>query len=130
MTRSALANTFGGIVSPICFAAFRLMMNSNFFGCSTGRSAGLGAFQYFVHVGGGAPVQVGNAHAVAHKPTGFHIFSPVVYRREPALYREVGNLFSVRIEDGARQHKDCVSTPLRAARNAVSISLGSSTSRY
>ena len=31
---------FGGIVRPICFAAFRLMISSNFFGCSTGRSAG------------------------------------------------------------------------------------------
>src|SRR5882672_10145771 len=40
MTRSARANTFGGIVRPICLAAFRLMMNSNFVGCSTGRSAG------------------------------------------------------------------------------------------
>src|SRR6266508_1035579 len=41
MTLSALANTFGGIVSPICFAAFKLMTNSNFVGCSTGRSADL-----------------------------------------------------------------------------------------
>ena len=41
ITLSALASTFGGIVRPICFAAFRLMMSSNFFGCSTGRSAGL-----------------------------------------------------------------------------------------
>jgi hypothetical protein len=41
ITLSALANTLGGIVRPICFAAFRLMMNSNFIGCSTGRSAGL-----------------------------------------------------------------------------------------
>src|SRR5262244_1423827 len=45
MTVSALANTFGGMVRPICFAAFRLMMNSNFFGCSTGRSAGLAPFR-------------------------------------------------------------------------------------
>ena len=45
ITLSALANTFGGIVNPICFAAFRLMMNSNFFGCSTGRSAGLVPFK-------------------------------------------------------------------------------------
>ena len=30
MTWSALAKTFGGIVRPICLAAFRLMMNSNF----------------------------------------------------------------------------------------------------
>ncbi len=41
MTLSALANTLGGIVNPICFAVFRLITNSNFLGCSTGRSAGL-----------------------------------------------------------------------------------------
>ncbi len=41
ITRSALAKTVGGMVNPICFAAFRLITNSNFFGCSTGRSAGL-----------------------------------------------------------------------------------------
>ena len=41
MTRSARTSTFGGIVRPICFAALRLMMSSNFIGCSTGRSAGL-----------------------------------------------------------------------------------------
>jgi hypothetical protein len=39
MTRSARAKTFGGIVRSICLAAFRFMMNSNFFGCSTGRLA-------------------------------------------------------------------------------------------
>ena len=38
--RSARTSTFGGIVRPICFAVFRLMMNSNFVGCSTGKSAG------------------------------------------------------------------------------------------
>jgi hypothetical protein len=41
ITLSALTSTFGGIVRPICFAVLRLMMNSNFVGCSTGRSAGL-----------------------------------------------------------------------------------------
>src|SRR5262245_12683911 len=40
ITLSALASTLGGIVRPICLAASRLMMKSNFFGCSTGRSAG------------------------------------------------------------------------------------------
>ena len=59
MTRSARASTFGGIVRPICFAAFRLMMNSNFVGCSTGKIGGLGALQNLVHIRGGAPVQVG-----------------------------------------------------------------------
>ena len=47
ITLSALASTFGGIVRPICFAAFKLMMNSNFFGCSTGRSTGFVPFSMF-----------------------------------------------------------------------------------
>jgi hypothetical protein len=41
ITRSALANTFGGIVMPICLAVLRLITNSNLVGCSTGKSAGL-----------------------------------------------------------------------------------------
>src|SRR5262245_57011535 len=45
ITLSALASTFGGIVRPICFAAFRLITNSNFVGCSTGKSAGLAPFK-------------------------------------------------------------------------------------
>src|SRR4029453_10453718 len=45
MTLSPRASTFGGIVRPICLAAFRLMISSNFFGCSTGRSAGLVPFR-------------------------------------------------------------------------------------
>jgi hypothetical protein len=45
ITLSARANTFGGIVRLICFAPFRLMMNSNFLGCSTGSSAGLAPFR-------------------------------------------------------------------------------------
>src|SRR6266576_5409224 len=44
ITLSALASTLCGIVRPICLAAFRLMINSNFFGCSTGRSAGFVPF--------------------------------------------------------------------------------------
>jgi hypothetical protein len=45
ITLSARASTLGGIVRPICLAAFRLMMNSNFIGCSTGRSAGFAPFR-------------------------------------------------------------------------------------
>jgi hypothetical protein len=41
ITRSALAKTFGGIVTPICLAAFRLIKNSKLVGCSTGSSDGL-----------------------------------------------------------------------------------------
>ena len=45
ITLSARASTFGGIVRPICLAAFRLIISSNFVGCSTGRSAGLAPFR-------------------------------------------------------------------------------------
>src|SRR5215471_18885496 len=45
ITLSARASTVGGIVKLICLAAFKLMMNSNFLGCSTGRSAGLAPFK-------------------------------------------------------------------------------------
>src|SRR5215468_8380061 len=45
ITLSALASTFGGIVRPICLAVLRLMKNSNFVGCSTGRSAGFLPFR-------------------------------------------------------------------------------------
>jgi hypothetical protein len=41
----ARANTSGGIVRPICLAAFKLMISSNFMGCSTGRSAGFVPFK-------------------------------------------------------------------------------------
>ena len=34
ITRSALAKTFGGIISPICLAVLRLITNSHFAGCS------------------------------------------------------------------------------------------------
>src|SRR5262249_43379212 len=41
MTSSARPSTDGGIVRPRALAVLRLMTNSNFVGCSTGKSAGL-----------------------------------------------------------------------------------------
>src|SRR5262245_11337671 len=45
ITLSARKRTDCGIVTPICLAVLRLMMNSNFVGCSTGRSAGFAPFR-------------------------------------------------------------------------------------
>src|SRR5262245_10949883 len=45
ITRFARASTSGGIVRPICFAAFKLITNSNFVACCTGKSAGLAPFK-------------------------------------------------------------------------------------
>ena len=44
-TLSARASTFGGTVTPICLADFKLITNSNFVGCSTGMSAGFVPFK-------------------------------------------------------------------------------------
>src|SRR5262249_7736790 len=63
---------------------------------------GLGAFQTFIQLRSGAPVQVGHAHAVKHEPPVFYKLPLVVYRREPVLYREVCNFWSLRKEDAAR----------------------------
>src|SRR5262249_2052598 len=40
ITSSARAMSVGGISRPIALAAFKLMINSNLVGCSTGKSAG------------------------------------------------------------------------------------------
>ena len=58
ITSFARSNTRGGIVRPICFATFKLITNSNFVACCTGRSAGLAPFEDFVHVVGAAAEQL------------------------------------------------------------------------
>jgi hypothetical protein len=47
MTRSARSSNDRGIVTPSSLAALRLITNSNFVGCSTGRSASLAPFRIF-----------------------------------------------------------------------------------
>src|SRR2546422_2250073 len=85
-----------------------------------GQLSRLGAFQNLVDVSGSAPRQVSNAHAVGHEAPVFHKFYRVVYRREPVLFREVCNLFSLRNEDGAleredlRQHARCSRLGMRS----------------
>src|SRR6266436_10218133 len=45
ITSSAWKRSVGGIVSPSASAVFRLMISSNFVGCSTGKSAGVAPFR-------------------------------------------------------------------------------------
>ena len=78
-------------------------MNSNFVGCSTGRSAGL-AFEDLVQIASGAPYQIDKVDAIAHKPTVFHPFWRIIYCRHAALANELQYLLSPRIED-ALQHE-------------------------
>ena len=62
---------------------------------------GLGAFQNLVDIRSGASVQVADVHAVKHKPAGFYKLAVGVYRGETVLHCELGNLNSLRNEDGA-----------------------------
>ena len=114
ITLSARASTFGGIVKPICLAAFRLMMNSNFVGCSTGRSAGLAPLRILSTYVAARRSKSALAHAVAHKAHRFYKSSTAIYHREPALYREFYNLPCLATSgDGAcYQVKKCLSAPL------------------
>jgi hypothetical protein len=45
ITRSALAKTFGGMVNPICLAAFKFAVKINLVGYSTGNSPGFAPFK-------------------------------------------------------------------------------------
>ena len=67
ITLSALANTFGGIVRPICFAVLRLITKSNFIGCSTGRSGGLAPVKNLSTFAAGPPA---TERAVLPRPEG------------------------------------------------------------
>ena len=82
MTLSALTSTFGGIVRPICFAALRLITNSNFVGCSTGISAGLAPFK-ILSTNGGAPEGFGLVGSVGHQATALDKIPPRINRRQP-----------------------------------------------
>src|SRR5215813_4387192 len=74
---------------------------------------GISAFQNLIHINGGRPKGVVPAHAIAHKPAGFHILSPLVYHRESILYCQFCNLCSQVAGEGARyHHKACVSPSL------------------
>ena len=105
-------STTGGIVRPICLSRVEIDDQLKLRWLLNWEISGLAAFENLVHIGSGAPVQVGHGHAVGHKPAGFHVFSIAVNRREPALYREFCSLCSVRIGNARQQTKDCVSTPL------------------
>src|SRR5207249_7005394 len=67
MTLFARASRSGEIVSPICFAAFKLTTNSNFVACCTGKSAGLAPDP--VHVTSRAPIEVIVVHPIGHEAT-------------------------------------------------------------
>ena len=111
---------------------FEIDDTSNFVGrLFNGKVCWIRTFEYLVDVVGRPAVQVGQADAVRHKPAGLNIFSITVDRREPVLLREFRKFCSVRIEDWtATSIRTASDRSLPADRNAVSMSLESSTSIY
>jgi hypothetical protein len=69
MTLSALAGTFGGIDIPICFAVFKINHQLELSRLFHGQVRRLRAFKDFVHVSGGAAVQVGTVSAISRETT-------------------------------------------------------------
>jgi hypothetical protein len=62
---SALASTDCGTVSPSALAVLRLITNSNFVACSTGRSAGFCALEDLVNDAGGATEVVSHVYSAS-----------------------------------------------------------------
>ena len=78
ITLFARTSKFGGIVNPICLAVLRLMTNSNFVGCSTGKSAGLASFENFIYVNRGAAKLLGEIRRIRHEAARFHFGFPKI----------------------------------------------------
>src|SRR5262245_27855997 len=92
---------------------FQIDYELEFFWLLDWEIGGISAFQNLIHINGGPPKRVAPARAIAHKPAGFHILSPLVYHRESALYRQFCNLCSQVAGEGARyHHKACVGASL------------------
>ena len=66
ITLFARERNSGESVSPICFAAFKLITNSNLVACCIGKSAGLAPFKILSHVNSRAPKQIIVVRAVGH----------------------------------------------------------------
>ena len=90
------------------------MINSNFVGCSTGRSAGLAPLRILSTYLAARRCKLLMLQGIGHKPTVFHKFWHVVDRRETVLCGESCNLRSLGNDDEARQRERCFSTTLLA----------------
>ena len=95
------------------------MTNSNFVGCSTGRSAGLGALQDLVHVGGGARHEIHRVRVVGHQAAGFDHRPVRIQRRQPVLGREFDHSFTLSDEDALGRRQESFGLPSGASVEEV-----------
>jgi hypothetical protein len=87
ITSSARASSVGGTSRPSALAVCRLMMNSNFVDCSTGKSAGL-ALEDLTGVGADLTIHARTIGVVAHQPAGFDSLATGIARGNPVVRRK------------------------------------------
>ena len=125
ITLSARTSTFGGIVRPICFAAFRLMISSNF---SAAPPAGQRAWRlskFCRRTKSSAPGGIGAVGPVGHHAAAGDKISPRVNRRQAIFYRQVRDPFLIRKGQRVRYHGETGATRLnRLFERALEIVSG------
>ena len=84
MTPIRLANTFGGIVRPICLAVFKLML-TRISSAAPREVGGLCAFENLVHIRGGPPVHIGIAWPIGHQAARLDQFTVRMHSRQAVL---------------------------------------------
>src|SRR5688572_1559958 len=94
----ARASTLGGIVSPICFAVFRLITSSNLVGCPTGRSAGLAPLRIFVYVDRCPAITLEFVGGVGRQTAILDCTVALEHRRQPVLDGEFGDAWDETID--------------------------------
>ena len=72
ITSSAPTSSRSGTARPSAFAVFRLINSSNLVGCSIGRSNGFAPLENLVHIGRGAPIQLGKICPICNEATQLH----------------------------------------------------------
>src|SRR5262245_54409561 len=100
MTRSARASTFGGIASPICFAAFKLITNSNVVGRSTGISMGFVPLSILSTITAERKARLA-VRAIGHLAVALDEFSPRINRWQLMFCRQLVDAALVGVDQRA-----------------------------
>src|SRR4029434_46409 len=100
ITLFARARNSGESVSPICFAAFKLITNSNFVACCTGKSAGLAPFKILSTYHSRAPIEIIEVHPIGHEAALIDKLLRKVNSRQPVFAGKLDDPLSFR-EKGA-----------------------------
>ena len=89
ITLSARANTFGGIVTPICFAVFKFMTSSNSHRLLHWQVSRLCSLEDLVHVAGRASPLVAPIMSIRDETTGLRPLGLATHRWNADLGRKI-----------------------------------------